>query len=396
MKVCLINPRSPFLMDDRVYPPLGLWYVAASIEKAGHSVTVRDMAFGDGIPSDADVYGITGTTPQAEGMRNLVERIVCMAPRARIIAGGPHATLNPEEVLSYGCHTVVCGEGEEAIAGVLAGDSSGIVRASRIIDLDKLPFPVRRHAHEYLYKLDGLPVATMMTSRGCPHRCAFCSKPFGSKLYVRSVENILEEVRYLREHMGFRALMFFDDTLGLREKRLNDLCGHMARMRMIWRCFMRAGEVTKSIAEVLAEGGCVEIGIGVESGSDTILSNIQKDETVAEIEDGIRLLKGVGIRIKGFFIMGLPGENRESLAETGKFLERVPLDDVDFTILSVYRGSPIYENPAAYDVRWVNGTAGYYKADPAKYQCTVRTSALSGRELLEAREQLERRFKRWA
>ena len=139
---------------------------------------------------------------------------------------------------------------------------------------------------------------------------------------------------------------------------------------------------------------CSEVGIGVESGSDTILENVQKGETVGEIERGIHMLRRAGIRVKGFFIVGLPGENRETLAETEAFLGRVPLDDVDFSIFSIYQGSPIYQNPGAYDVQW-NGTAGYYKADPAQYGCTVRTSMLTEVELLEARRHLENRYKRW-
>jgi len=100
-------------------------------------------------------------------------------------------------------------------------------------------------------------------------------------------------------------------------------------------------------------------------------------------------------RASGIALAVLPGEDRESLAETKAFLERVPLDDMDFTIFSPYPGSPIYEDPDGYDIQWENATATYYKADPAKYACGVSTTALAGWELLNARRHLESRFKRW-
>lgn len=395
MKVCLINPRSPFLIDDTVYPPLGLWYVSAAIRKAGHEVVIADMALGDTIPADADVYGITGTSPQAGRMRKLVERVRTLKSSARIIAGGPHATIAPKEVEEYGCDTVVIGEAEEIIADVLADSLEGTWVAPRIKDLDSLPLPDRRQAHRYDYKIDGLWATTIMTSRGCPYRCAFCGKPLGRRFYTRSVKSIMHEVHVATIECGFKALMFFDDTLGIYESRLIELCGEMEETGVVWRCFLRGHQVTAGIAMAMKDGGCFEVGIGVESGSDTILENVQKGETVGEVERGIRMLQRSGIRVKGFFIVGLPGESRETLAETEAFLRRVPLDDVDFSIFTAYRGTPIYENPAAYDVQWVNGTAGYYKADPARYGCAVRTSALTGAELLKARRHLENRYKRW-
>jgi len=395
MKICLLNPKTNVLIDDAVMPPLGLWYVSAAIRAAGHEVVISDMVFDDPIPKDADVYGITGTTPQAGRMQRLVERVKVLNPSARIIAGGPHATVAPEEVLQYGCETVVCGEAEEVIADVLENGTGGIVVAPRIQKLDRLPLPDRSRAERYNYTIDDLPATTIMTSRGCPYGCAFCSKPFGRRLYIRSVKNIMHEVHVATIGCGFEALMFFDDTLGIHRSRLLELCGEMEQTGIVWRCFLRGHQVTEQLAMAMRDGGCVEVGIGVESGSDRILENIHKGETVAEIEAGIRTLQRTGIRAKGFFIVGLPGEDPESLGETEAFLERVPLDDVDFTIFSPYPGSPIYANPDSYDVQWENTMATYYKADPAKYACAVRTSALAGWELLNARRHLESRFKRW-
>lgn len=216
----------------------------------------------------------------------------------------------------------------------------------------------------------------------------------GSTVALRSVDNILEEVLIIREHWGYEAINFVDDTLAINLERLFSLADGLGSLGMTWRGQIRAQEASPLLAQAMAEGGCVEIGIGIESGSDKILRNIQKSETVEEIEYGVRALQEAGLRVKGFFIIGLPGEDETSLAYTEALLERLDLDDLDLTILSVYPGSPIYEHPERYDVQW-NGDPNYYKVAPDRYQCGVRTAALTQGDLLEAREYLERRFKRW-
>jgi len=392
MKVCLVNPRTDMMISDAVFPPLGLMYVSAAIRQAGHEAEIWDMAFHSHIPK-AEIYGITGTSPQAGRMRRLVELIRIENPSAKIIGGGPHATLAPEEVLDYGCDVVVAGEAEEVIGKVLENGWEGIVRAPRIKNLDALPLPDRRQIDRYHFSINDLPATMMMTSRGCPHRCAFCSKPLGRRVVMRSVSSIIYEVRYIHAMHGIRAIMFTDDTMAIDRRRLLRFCAEMGKTGMTWRCLMRGEQVTKRVAKALARGGGYEVGIGVESGSDRILQNIQKGETIAEIEQGIRYLKEAGVRVKAFFIIGLPGEDRQSLAETEAFLERVPVDDVDFCILGVYRGSPIYQNGCDYDLEWEPDT--YYKVDPSRYICRVRTAGLSSEELLEARARIEGRFKRW-
>ena len=395
MKACLINPKTGMMISDTVFPPLGLWYVSAALRAKGWDVTVADMAFDDAIPDNADVYGITGTSPQAERMERLVPLIWTINPQARIVAGGPHATLAPDEVLSYGCDTLLRGEAEEEVDYLFRdAEWKGIAAAERINSLDDVPFPDRRQAWRYQYSIDGLPATMMMTSRGCPHRCAFCSKPLGNRVHMRSVENIMMEAREIKA-AGFRAIMFVDDTLGLDRERLGRLCGELGSEGIVWRCLMRGDQVTPEIATAMKDGGCVEVGIGIESGSDRILRNIQKGETVEQIREAIGTLRAADLRVKGFFIVGLPGEDWQSVGETEEFLLQTRLDDVDFTILSIYPGSPIHNHPERYDVEWHNSVPTYYKADPRRYDCMVRTQALSGRELLLARRQFEELYKRW-
>ena len=388
MKVCLINPATDVMISDTLFPPLGLWYVSAALKMAGHDVEIVDMAFGDPIPA-AELYGITGTETQSEQVQELIGKVT---RAGKVVVGGAMASVAPYRTLGYGCDLVVQGEAEEVIGDIATHD--GIIRAHRITDLDKVPFPDRAQAHRYSLAVEGIPAATMMTSRGCPYRCAFCSKPFGYEVIFRSVGNIMAEVREIRDVYGFKAINFVDDTLGIKQGRLLHLSHELGEAGMMWRCLLRGEQVTLEIAKALKLDGCVEVGIGIESGSDRILRNIQKGESTAEIERGIIRLKSAGIRVKGFFIIGLPGEDEESLADTEAFLEQVELDDIDICVLSVYRGSPIWNHPERYNVGW-NGKPTYYKAAPSKYQCSVSTSALTAERILEARSHLEGRFKRW-
>ena len=145
----------------------------------------------------------------------------------------------------------------------------------------------------------------------------------------------------------------------------------------------------------MKKSGCVEVGMGVESGSDKILATINKGETTDTIKKAIKLLKRGGIRVKGFFIVGLPGESETTILETVNFLTEVDLDDADFSIFTPYKGSEIYENRLKYDIFWDNLELQqlWYKGKKGEYQSLVSTSHLSKEEIVTFRDKLEEGFK---
>jgi radical SAM superfamily enzyme YgiQ (UPF0313 family) len=252
--------------------------------------------------------------------------------------------------------------------------------------------------HSYRYEIAGRDATTILTSRGCPYSCGFCAKT-ESRVRYRSIRRIEEEVLDLRDRWGYRALMLFDDTMVFRKARAEQLCDVFKRNDIVWRGFVRGDLIVQhgpDLVTTMAESGCVEVGIGVESGSDHILRGIHKGETVEEIRSAIKLLRSAGIRVKGFFIVGLPGENQSSLSDTRQFIEDVPLDDADFTVYQPYKGSPIWDNRARYDIAWEDDAKDqerFYKGKPGEYQCSVSTHALSSAEIVEARDELERQFR---
>ena len=397
MRVALIQPASPFLLDQGVHGPLGLWYLGAALREAGHEPLYVDLGLGDALPDDADVWCLTGTTPQREAMAAVVARGQREAV-VPIIVGGPHASADPDDVLAMGEVTVVVGEGERVLPRLLAGGldhGARIVYAERIRNLDALPFPDRSQAQRYHYTLRdrrgaGHRAATAITSRGCPHRCAFCSGGVWQRRYTaRSAPNVLAEARAIRD-MGFGAVHFYDDSLAIDRRRLFAICEGLRYLGIVWRAFVRADQMTPARLAAMARAGCVEVGMGVESGSNAVLGAIAKGETAEQMAQAMGWARRVGIRVKAFLIVGLPGESRETLAETEDFLRATRPDDLDVSVLQLYPGAPLYDDPRGLRV---TGAGGWYKGKPGTYRAAHATERLSAAEIVAARDYLEATYK---
>jgi radical SAM superfamily enzyme YgiQ (UPF0313 family) len=290
--------------------------------------------------------------------------------------------------------TAFVGEGEVQLPILLGRLLPAVVWAPRIADLDTLPFPDRSQAHRYHYRLRDRAgaeheAATAITSRGCPHHCAFCSGGVWQRRYTaRSAANVLREMWALRER--YEAVHFYDDSLAIDRHRLKALCDGLGQTGLVWRCFVRADQMTPDILRDMAAAGCVEIGLGAESGAQTILDTIHKGETVAQQSEAIRWAHAAGIRVKAFLIVGLPGESHETLAETEAFLRATRPDDLDVSVLQLYPGAPLYENPAGLRV---TGAGGWYKGKPGTYRAAHATEWLSAAEIVAARDHLEATYK---
>lgn len=379
-----INPRSPFLEREDMMPPLGLMSLVAVLKKAGIPARIIDQGLGDQIP-DGELF-ITATTPQFTEATKLVRR-------PYTVIGGPHASINGDWIddnLSFSA--VVMGEGEEVIEHIARNKPLGIIKAPRIKDLDSLPFPDRIDAHRYNWLIEGKKATTMMTSRGCNGACAFCCKAVMSNgIYFRSATSVIEEVRQLRQE-GFGAVMFYDDSIAMKKKRLIEICNGLEKIDIIWRCFVRSDQVDFDIFQRMAWAGCVEVLIGVESGSNKILKNIHKHETAEMHLKAVSAAKRAGIKVKALMIAGLPGENWGTIEDSRRFILQAKPDSLDITVLQVYQGCPIQRNPHKYDLSFSDPS--WYKGRNDEYSSTVFTSAMTGDEILVAREYLWNTFKR--
>ena len=393
-KITLINPDSPFLHKPRTMPPLGLLYISSFLKDKGVEVNFVDLA-GVGVKPIpyTEFYGITATTPQFPDAVKILRLIKEVNSDSQVCLGGPHSTLTPWESLKQGFDAVIEGEGELAVFDFLEG--SRRVIKHEFYDIDSIPFPDRGLVKDYEYKIDGERATTIMTTRGnCPHHCAFCCKSWIHPIKFRSLENVREELREIRDVYGYKAVMIYDDEFFLKSDRDYKICTYFQKLGFIWRCFTRANLVNKNIALMASVRGCKEILMGIESGSDTILKNINKGVTVKQNVKAIKILHDVGIRVKAAIIIGLPGESEKTLKETWEFCEEMDpfVSDWDFTILIPYPGSPIYEGSEGFDITFdKNDVYAPYKG--GVWRSIVSTSHLSKDEITKWREKFHRRFK---
>lgn len=382
-------------MDEKVFPPLGLLYIGRELKDKGYEVIIHDGKT-ENIPRGFDIYGLSITTPQFPKATEILAHIREFPGNAKIVAGGPHATLDADSCLKAGFDSVIIEAGEISLPLVSEYNC-------RLIEtpITKFKHPDRTliDIKSYHYKIDGRPATSVMTTRGCPYRCGFCCK-VNKRVIVFPSDFVLEELRELKDVYGYRAFMFFDDIFILNKQRLFTILKEITPWDVVWRGFTRADIIVKNgidVARKMAESGCKEVGMGIESGSDKILSVIDKDENTDTMKRAVEILHEAGIRVKGFLIVGLPGESWETIEETERFLKDIKLDDQDFSIYTPYKRSMIYENKNKLDIYWddIDLKHSWYKGKPGEYESQVWTSSMNRNDIVKARDRLETKFKKW-
>jgi radical SAM superfamily enzyme YgiQ (UPF0313 family) len=389
MKICLLTCAAPFLIDERVFPPLGLLAVGTALENDGNEVSIVDT------PNDSHYFGLGPTTPEYTSALNHLHTIKEQDATAVVVIGGPHAIANPQECLADGFDVVILGDGE--------GTKGTTFSQRGIVDLGQVP--MEKHAltnrslidvKSYKYQIRGKQATTLMTTRGCPYHCGFCAKT-ETKTRHYPLEHVKSEIAYLHETFGYESLMFFDDTFITKRDKALQICDELQSRGIAWRCFVRGDIVVKhglAFLKKMKASGCVEVGIGIESGSEKILQSIRKGESVETIRHSLFLLQQAKIASKGFFIIGLPGESPKTLEQTRTFLRTTPVNSMDFTVYQPYKGSPIWDQQDSYDITFTEPKASerFYKGRSGEYRCAVSTSSLSSEEIQQARDSLEKEF----
>jgi radical SAM superfamily enzyme YgiQ (UPF0313 family) len=399
MTICLVRCPSSFLIDERAFPPLGLMAVGAGLKRDGHDVVIYDGEI-EQLPLDYDHYGFGPTSPEYPHAVDCLHRIREANPLARVVVGGPHVTLQHRQCQGHGFDCLVVGDGEKAASRAFEGDEKLIVAES--LPLDEYPIPDRTlvDIKNYRFQLHDRPATTVMGSRGCPYQCGFCCKNH-NRVKLNSAERMIEEIGMLHDQFGYDAVAFPEDIFILDKRRTSKVCAFLKSKGIIWRCLVRADLILRygrEFIDMMVNSGCVGVGLGIESGSNTILKNINKGETAEQMRNAVALLKSCGMFVKGFFIVGLPGENEDTLAETDAFLREVQLDDIDCKIFQPYPSSPICDNPEQYDIQWEATPLEYtyYKGVPGEYYGNISTSALSNERIVEAWKYFERTYKDWS
>jgi len=378
MKVLLINP-----WQDTGYPqpPLGLAMIAAVLEKNGYHIKVLDApalkltenSILRGIVKEKpDIIGITAMTPTMNSAINMARQIKEMNNDVIIVLGGAHVTLFPEETLQRvpEVDIVVRGEGEQTMFELVKTLENGDSINSQVLgvtyrekkcirssparpfnsDLDSLPFPAFHLLPMTRYRLHPphgrrMPSIPIITSRGCPYRCIYCSKSvFGGKYRANSPTYVVDEIEHLMEKFNVREIAFYDDVFTLDKKRVFAICEELGRRRIEipWTCETRVNLVNKDLVEKMKKAGCYMIAYGVESGTQEILNNLKKDITLEQATRAFELTHKIGIQTIAYFMIGSPGETPKKIEETIKFAKKLDSDFVQFSITTPFPGTELF------------------------------------------------------
>lgn len=374
------------LPEAHCAPPIGIASLAAIAAQEGFSVSAADLYFSNEVQVkevlEADKYrviGISCFTDQRAASFRLAKLAKETQPGAMVILGGPHPTFMYRQILEhYPVDVVVIGEGELTLIDLLNAVKSGtslkgipglafckngeiIVNPTRprIKNLDILPAPALHHFQQCKYahlswyldtkiaELSDVPVASIVGSRGCTWNCQFCSTPraWGRRWYSRSPEKIVSEIQYLYQKYGYRFIDFGDDIFTVNRRWTYDLCKQLANLKLPikWGCCTRADTVDLQLLEIMVKAGCVDIGLGVESGSQHIRDNINKRLFSQDIYNAFTWAKSVGLVTDMLLMVGNIGETRETIDETLKLIENVQPDIVSADIATIFPGTALYD-----------------------------------------------------
>jgi anaerobic magnesium-protoporphyrin IX monomethyl ester cyclase len=364
-------------------PGLGTLTLAAVVRRAGHRVYVVDGKRSGTDPGEVarrvlalapDHVGISATTISIENAARIAAEVKRSRPGAIVTVGGPHVSAIPERTLAccpdfdYG----VVGEGERSYPALLAAvadgrdprevpglvyrGANGVVANPRAPyldgdELDALPppawdlvpdFPMRFQPNVFNYRRT--PVASIITSRGCPFSCTFCDRSTsGRRGRYQGVDYVLRLCRMLDE-LGVRHILFYDDLFTVNRRRVIELCEAFlgAGLRFTWSCNSHPNLLDGATLALMRRAGCWQIAYGIESGSQRVLNVVKHEVRIPRMLETLRATRAAGIRVKGLLMMGHPTEDEESLRETVAFLRHAPLDLAQVTKFTPYPGTPSY------------------------------------------------------
>jgi len=404
-KIALIQPDSPYLLCPLAFPNLGLLYISSYLKNHGHNVEIYDLT--GGVPlSDmkADIFGFSCQITQFKDVIELKNKLKKNNPNSIFVIGGPFPTHSPQECLDAGFDIVIRGEGEIPmleVADNYPNSKLGIYQSEKFIDPNELlPDWEGINPLRYKYQLMGKRCINILTKRGnCPFHCTFCAKQEHSKspLRLRTPENVLKEIKYLKDKFGFSSISIFDDELFLKNERDKKILKGLAELGMPYRCLTRADLADLDDLKFLKETGCAEVCVGIESVDEFIHDKVvKKGTTIKQDADFIKNCKAIGLRVKAYLIIGLPSESLESVNKIKDWLRETKPDHFDISIFTPYPGSDIYENKQNYDIEWDGDELREsWFSGKAQYEgCAVSTSHLSSQEIEKLKKEIEEEFGR--
>jgi radical SAM superfamily enzyme YgiQ (UPF0313 family) len=390
LRVALVQPNYQNKVFESLSIPLGLAWLSAYLKNNGFEVTCYDLALSPQsvkflFNGEYDVMGF-----QLHSMESLKEslalnkKIKAKHPAIKTVVGGYAATFLWNELLDENFIDVaVIGEGEitmvellkiisdydplelEKIKGIAFRDKNQkrfTGYRELIKNLDDIPFPDRES-----FDWKSYPQCSVITTRGCPYRCAFCTVPrfWQGKTRFRSPENVYKELCELEQNYHITRFFILDDSFSLIKSRVKKLMSAIIKGKhdFEWACLTRADCVDKEVLELFKKAGCTEISFGVESANQETLNFLNKDIEVSQIERTIKLTKKMGIRVRCSFIFGLPNETKDDVLNTIDFIVKTEPEEVQIYPLIPYPGTLIFQHPEEYGIKILSSDFSTWRKD---------------------------------
>jgi len=388
-RVVLVHPRGfnwfPGKRDitdiaNRMVPQ-GLLSLAAYLARQGHDVCVCDC-LGPEAPLDLQkqaqailayrpqIVGFSATTSSFPDAADLAQIIKNNSPEIKTLCGGVHVSALEKILLQDypSFDFLAAGEGEETIAELAAGRDPAAIKGliwrskeetitnaprPKIPDLDILPFPaydkLKGFPHDYhlpLFSYIQTPGATVITSRGCMYQCSYCDRSVFKKGFrYNSATYIYEHMKYLREKFGVRHINIYDDLFTANRERIVELSEKLSRypLGINFNCAVRVGYTDDDLLKMLKDAGCLMVSLGIESADPEMLKRHKSGVSLDEVRDTVQRIQKTGLRAKGLFMMGLPGETEESIRRTSDFIISLGLDDMNMAKFTPFPGAPLWK-----------------------------------------------------
>jgi radical SAM superfamily enzyme YgiQ (UPF0313 family) len=433
MDVLLINPPQSFRHDSiwkkimGCTPPLGLAVLAAVLEREGLAVAIVDanaelldedgvrrrlerIKAADGTPRWIGITASTNTFPAAASISGIARDVFA---DAKIVFGGVHAGIYPEEALAApGADFVVRGEGETTFPALVRGDEPSKILGLSLrdggsivhtpdratpTDLAALPIAAYHLLPMRLYRpalgsYRRLPAVGTIISRGCPGSCTFCyGHHLGRVTRHRPVATVIEEIQLLQRNWGIREVAFYDDTFTARRDYVAELCEAILsqRLDLAWSCFSRVDCVSEELLRLMKRSGCHQICFGIESGSEEILKTIKKRISLPKARQALAWTRKAGIETRATFMLGNPGETVGTMEQTLQLALELEPDIALFNITTPFPGTEMFA--------WADEQGLLVTKDWARYDLSrpvMRLPTLGERELMQFYDGCYRRFYR--
>ena len=394
MRVTLVHPagfnfvpgQPDFSVLANRMPPIGIMQLASWLDKHGHTTALHDCLGPYAPPTiaenaeivlatDPEMVGFSATTSGFMDAIEIATYVRQRRPEIKIVFGNVHVSslgapiLEQFQEIDY----LVIGEGEGALLNLADGqplkdignliyrDEQGKIvvnpRRDRILDLDELPFPAYEklagfpHAyHLPLFAYEKRYGATMITSRGCPYTCSFCDRTVFERLYkTNSAQYTYDHMKYLRDKFGVYHINMYDDLFTAKKQRVMDLCELLIEkpLGIQWNCAIRTGHTSDEMLAKLKLAGVLMVSMGIESADPEMMERHKAGVTLEAVRDTVRQIHAAGMRAKGLFIFGMPGETPETVKTTSDFILSLELDEMNMTKFSPLHGAPIWEECAS-------------------------------------------------